>query len=734
MTPIDRRSFLGSIAAAGLSTAALPESIAKALEIAPHTVTGTIEDVRHIVVLMQENRSFDHYFGMLRGVRGFSDPRAVKLYGSGDPVFVQPNKNESGVVQSPPTQVPFRPTGNDLGLAFLPDLAHGWRDAHGAWNNGRYDGWIQNKSRTTMAYLQRSDIPFHYGLADAFTVCDAYHCSTMTSTDPNRYYLWTGWCGQGGANDPDSPTSGSTPGAVSLVNSTGNGVPPFGPVVTNAEAGYNWRTYPERLGAAGISWKVYQDTGVGLTAAGSWGWGTPYIGNYGDNALLYFTQYQNATPGSALFEGARRGTTIFDGTTYTNGTLFDQVRADVLNGTLPQVSWIVAPEAESEHPNWPAGYGAWYLSNMLSALTANPAVWASTVFIICYDENDGYFDHVVPPTPPMSAAQGKSTVSTVNEIYPGTTSTGYPAGPYGLGARVPMLIVSPWSKGGWVCSETLDATSIIRFIERRFGVREPNISPWRRSVCGDLTSAFDFRATSATPARLPSTAGFAPPQAEIDATTKHDSLAVVVPSTGMPTQEAGLRLARALPYRLQVDGAPVAGTAKFTLNFVNNGSVGAWFHVRTANDSVAGGATGPWGYTVEPGKSLSDTWTAPAATGAYDLSVHAHNGFFRHYAGGAGAGSARIVVRLIERANGSLSVLASNLGSVTTICTVTDRYTGASSHQSVEPGANFRSDWHLEATYRWYDLVVTASTDASFVCQLAGYVETGAHGVSDPLL
>ena len=189
---------------------------------------------------------------------------------------------------------------------------------------------------------------------------------------------------------------------------------------------------------------------------------------------------------------SRTGTQIYNSAngTYNNGTLFDQLRSDVMNNTLPQVSWIAAPEAYSEHPNWPANYGAWYVSNVLSALTSNPAVFASTVFIICYDENDGFFDHIVPPTPPMSAAQGKSTVSTVNEIYPGTTSANFPAGPYGLGARVPTLVISPWSKGGWVCSEVFDHTSPIRFIEQRFGVTEPNITPWRRTVCGD----YDFGA------------------------------------------------------------------------------------------------------------------------------------------------------------------------------------------------------------------------------------------------
>ena len=178
------------------------------------------------------------------------------------------------------------------------------------------------------------------------------------------------------------------------------------------------------------------------------------------------------------------------------GTLFDEFRADIAAGKLPQVSWIVAPEAYTEHPNWPANYGAWYISQFLDALTANPEVWSKTAFFLCYDENDGFFDHVVPPTVPASSAQGLSTVDTVNEYFEGNSE--YPAGSIGFGVRVPMIVISPWSKGGYVSSEFFDHTSLIRFIEQRFGPNnpelvEPNITPWRRAVSGDLTSAFNFK-------------------------------------------------------------------------------------------------------------------------------------------------------------------------------------------------------------------------------------------------
>ncbi|MBE7212104.1 MAG: phospholipase C, phosphocholine-specific, partial [Gluconacetobacter diazotrophicus] len=495
-SPNDRRTFL-KLLGSGAFAATMEGSIRKALAIPAHHRTGTIDDVGHIVVLMQENRSFDHYFGTLSGVRGFSDPRVAAL-ATGRPVWYQPD-GASYVL-------PFHPDAPDLGLQFLEDLPHDWTTTHAAWNHGLYDQWVPQKGTTTMAHLSRADIPYHYALADAFTVCDAYHCSILSSTDPNRYYMWTGWVGNDGKAG--------------------------GPVVDNAEAGYDWHTYPERMQAAGITWTVYQDVGAGLTAAESWGWGSDaYIGNYGDNSLLYFHQYQNAPDNSPLAERARTGTDI-----KVSGTLFDRFRADVLNGTLPQVSWIAAPEAYCEHPNWPANYGAWYVSQILDILTANPEVWSRTVFLLTYDENDGFFDHVVPPTPAATATTGGSTVSTANEFFPG--SAHYAPGPYGLGIRVPMLVISPWSKGGYVNSQVFDHTSIIRFIEARFAKHDPslietNITPWRRAVCGDLTSCFDFRTPNAARVAPPPTAGYAPPDA-----VRHPDYKPAVPAAqAMPTQE-----------------------------------------------------------------------------------------------------------------------------------------------------------------------------------------------------
>ncbi|MDX6356845.1 MAG: phospholipase, partial [Streptomyces sp.] len=545
MTELNRRRFL-QIAGATAGFTALSSSITRAAAIPASRRTGTLKDVEHIVVLMQENRSFDHYFGSMRGVRGFGDPRPVRLP-SGKSVWHQPN----GTGET----LPYRPDAEDLGLQFIEGLNHEWTGSHKAVNGGAYDQWIPAKTTGTMAYLTREDIPFHYALADAFTVCDAYHCSLIGGTDPNRYYMWTGYTGNDGTGD--------------------------GPVLDNSEAGYGWTTYPERLEQAGVSWKIYQDVGDGLDAAHSWGWiEDAYRGNYGDNSLLYFHQYQNSKPGDALFEKALTGTNAAAGDGF-----FDRLQADVKAGTLPEVSWIVAPEAFCEHPNWPANYGAWYVSQVLDALTSNPEVWSKTALFITYDENDGYFDHLVPPM--VLSGRGASTADTSLEQFAGNGT--YAAGPYGLGQRVPMLAVSPWSTGGYVCSETFDHTSIIRFIESRFGVHEPNISPWRRAICGDLTSAFDFGLKQDKPATLPDTDGYQPPDNK-----RHDSYVPVPPAEqALPKQERGSRPARPLPYVPVVDAEVTAASGTIDLTFTAGAAAGASFHVTSANRT-----DGPWAYAT----------------------------------------------------------------------------------------------------------------------------------------
>src|SRR5262245_32802325 len=531
---LDRRTFLQLTGAAALMTT-LEANIAKAIAIPSNNQTRSIQDVEHIVILMQENRPFDHHFGTLRGVRGFADPRAVNinlpLKGGGTApvsVFLQPAgaANEAAGYGVPPDSdglggptdgvdviPPFRvdpakvqPGLTSDGLAYLPGTDHSWEGIHAAWNQGQYDHWAAHMGPMAMSYMTRQDLPYHHALADAFTVGDAYYCSVMGPTNPNRDYLWTGCIGN-----------------VNYLGSGGTDGHGAGPVTHNGLSDNNayfvWETLPEVLENAGVSWKIYQDL-AGATFApdfGGDGSRTSFAGNFGDNTMLYFNQYLTAAPGTPLFDSAATGTEIVrtipnasapeDAWRAWAESLFDPFRKDVEGGTLPQVSWIVAPAGYTEHSDWPNNYGAWYISQVLDILVANPEVFSKTVLIVNYDEADGSFDHIVPPTPPQSAAHGASTVSIENEIV--TTST--PNGPIGLATRVPFLAISPWSKGGYVNSQVFDHSSVVQFIEKRFGVHERNISPWRRAVAGDLTSVFNFANPNDAPVSLHSTAGFLPP-------------------------------------------------------------------------------------------------------------------------------------------------------------------------------------------------------------------------------
>jgi phospholipase C len=611
-----------------------------------------------------------------------------------------------------------------LGFAYLPGTDHSWQGTHLAWNEARYDMWAIQHGPMTMSYMTREDIPYHYALADAFTVGDAYYCSIMGPTNPNRCYLWSGCVGN-----------------VNYLGSGGTDGLGAGPITYNGLSVNNaylvWQTLPEVLQDAGITWKVYQDL-AGTTFAPDFGDGTgnSFAGNFTDNSLLYFKQYATAGAGTPLFDNGATGTEITKIIPAASAPesawlawaehLFDNFRSDVQNGKLPQVSWIVAPAGYTEHADWPINYGAWYISQIFDILVSNPEVFSKTVFIINYDEADGSFDHIVPPSPPQTPASGASTVSIENEIV--TTST--PTGPIGLGTRVPFIAISPWSKGGYVNSQVFDHTSVIQFIEKRFGVYEKNISPWRRAVAGDLMSVFNFADPNHTHAQLPSTQSDLPPVAELgggNVNTLVPTLTGVV--IGMPTQEKGIRPARALPYELDAHASVNALSSTVTLKFSNTGDATAVFQVRTGNaaDTVRQ-------YTVEPGKELTDIWNV---TSSYDLSVYGPNGFVRYFKGSIGSSAAVLNVRSKHDRGGdcgSIEWKITNLAAKHAEVSVLDAYTGHSRTQPLRSGEKFEEKLALREFYGWYDLIVTVAGDPAFKYRLAGHVETGRESFSDPAL
>ena len=551
----------------------------------------------------------------------------------------------------------------------------------------------------------------------------------MGPTNPNRTYLWAGCVGN---------LSNLGPGGTD-----GHGAGPMtynGLSINNAY--WTFPTFPEVLQAAGVSWKIYQDL-AGQTFSPDFGDGTgnSFAGNFTDNSVLYFNQYATAPSSSPLFQNGCTGTEIIN--IIPNGGapesqwlawaehLFDQFRSDVQNGTLPQVSWIVAPAGYTEHSDWPVNYGAWYISQVLDILVSNPDVFSSTVLLINYDEADGSFDHILPPTPPPSAAFGASTVSTVNEVVTAVGEpSGFQSGPIGLNCRVPFLAISPWSKGGYVNSQVFDHTSVVQFIEKRFGVFEPNISPWRRAVCGDLTSMFNFSIQNQASISLPSTTEFLPPVDELaggNVNTFVPTLNSVI--LGVPAQEQGVRPARALPYELNVHAAVNASQGSVTLTFFNTGSATVVFQVRSGNPADVVRT-----YTVEPGKQLSDSWSAVSS---YNLSVYGPNGFIRFFNGSIGSGAAVLDVVSSYQTQGRGFILwqIANLASTPAQVNVFDAYKGKTqTSQLLQPGQTLNDKLQLAPFHGWYDLILTVDGDPSFKYRLGGHVETGKDSISDPAL
>jgi phospholipase C len=739
-----RRRFLTGTAttgAAALALSAFPPSIRRALAIPANNKTGTIKDVEHIVILMQENRSFDHYFGTLMGVRGFGDRFTIPLP-KGLNVWQQTDASGKLVL---PYHLDSR-KGNAQRDGGTP---HDWADSQNAWDNGRMYQWPRYKTTKAMGYHKEAEIPFQFALANAFTLCDAYHCSMHTGTDANRAFHLTG-------------TNGAIPTNTAFVKNEWDwidGRP------ESVNTGYTWKTYAERLEEAGVRWISYQnmpdewgdnmlgafrqfrqanlDSGYPVSSGGEPN--TPYA-NTGQP--LPYRAYDRATDDakSPLYKGVAN---TLPGTRPEN--YLDAFRRDIREGKLPQVCWMNAPSIYCEHPG-PSSpvQGAWFLQEVLDALTAVPEVWSKTVLLVNFDENDGYFDHLPSPSAPSPQGDGtfagKTTLpdaALAPEYFthpapPGSTKQPAPDGRvYGPGPRVPMYVISPWSRGGWVNSQAFDHTSVIRFIEARFGVKEPNIGTFRRTVCGDLTSAFNFANPNDEP--LPALAGRSTRDQADQLRLSQEALGQVpLPiDPQLPRQATGTRPSRALPYELHASARADAAAGTLQLLFSNTGKAGAVFHVY---DKLNLGRL-PRRYTVEAGKTLDDTWAAAADnSGFYDLWVLGPNGFHRHFKGNLNAvraSGANPEVRVCyDIANGNVYLDMRNTGTKGCKFTVSAKAYRSDGPwvATIEAGAAAQQHWELATSGQWYDFAVACDSDPAYLRRFAGRVETGRHTVSDPAM
>jgi phospholipase C len=452
---------IGHVRAMGAETARRAASIKPA--------GSDLGAVKHVVFLMQENRSFDHYFGALGGVTGYDDTNNRGAF-----TQAWPGGSQSDLL-------PFHMNTKKQDAECTYDLNHGWPAEHICWNGGAMDSFVSTHTSSqyegmlgenTMGYYEKGDIPFYWDLADKFTICDNYFCSVLGPTHPNRLMAISGTI------DP----AGVAGGPILVTNSS----------QSQFQGTCTWETMPDVLTANSISWKCYNPYGSNYQPGASY-----FVSK---NMLLYFNQYANASPSSAPYQNAFSyyGPDVNGG--LTSNPSPNSFAADVAANTLPQVSWILSPDSYDEHPPAPAQLGEWYTQQILNTLLSNPTVWASTVLFIMYDENDGFFDHVPPPTAPA----GTTGEYLTNESPTTMTQSGGIAGPIGLGVRVPMLVVSPFSAGGWSCSDVFDHTSQLKLLETLFGVTAPNISSWRRSTVGDLTTTLPVLGSPVTKApKLP---------------------------------------------------------------------------------------------------------------------------------------------------------------------------------------------------------------------------------------
>jgi len=831
----------------------IPASILKAMAIDP-TPGSTWMDAEHIVILMQENRSFDHCFGSMRGVRGFNDPRAIQLP-NGNPVWLQ--SNEAGQ-----TYAPFHLDLKHTKATWMNSLPHDWKNQVNARNDGRFDQWLEEKRSgdpeyadmpLTMGYYNRQDIPFYYTLADGFTVCDQHFCSSLTGTTPNRLFFWTG-----------------TIRAEQNENSRAN--------VWNEDADYeslHWKTFPEVLEDNDISWKFYQNEvsiDVGFKDEQE-----AWLSNFGDNPLEYFSQYnirihdkhiiqqrklmnslpaeiqslqkkletlpaadvsrtdiQNKINGNkqaldlAIAELknynrqnfdqlSARGKNLHQKAFVTNvndpdyhsleeivyedngvkrnfklpkGDLFQQFRQDVNTGKLPAVSWLAAPENLSDHPS-SAWYGAWYVSELMDILTKNPDIWKKTIFILTYDENDGYFDHVPPFVAPHS---GKPETGKVSEgidtsvefvtVRQEKERNGFPVSfdresPIGLGYRVPLVVASPWSRGGFVNSEVFDHTSTLQFLEKFLSqktgkpVKDENISAWRRVVSGDLTSifrsspgeksaglaflekdAFMESVYNAKFKRLPG--DFKKLNLQEISQFKKNPYA----SPFMPKQEKGIKPSCGLAYQLYADGALNAEKNAFEIRFESGNKIfgektlGSPFNVyapgkylQVENGSPKFKNLRTWAFAVKPAYPLGFSWPlTDFENNIYLLRVYGPNGFFREMKGSQNDPLVNIYCEYPVNESGQLTGNVSLRTDIENNTALTleliDNAYKMPGIKEIVPVKPVNADkWvpkiipiDLSKQYGWYDFTIKISGNEIFERRYAGRVETGESGFSDPFM
>ncbi|KAK2616742.1 hypothetical protein QQS21_000354 [Conoideocrella luteorostrata] len=433
---------------AGLRFASLSQAVLLCSQLVGNANAGSLADIDHVVLFMQENRAFDHYFGTMAGVRGFKD--ANLQMNNGVPVWKQLTTKQQTTETDYVTPWYLNYLGGTWPEATqcMTAGSNGWYQNHAAWNFGSNDHWAMNNTPWSIGFYKKDDLPTHWALAENWVVGDMYQESVVASTNPNRV-AWV----SGSINVPGSPQRPDQGGNPYIDNNETPGC---------EQGGINcfplkWKTAAEYYEDAGISWNVFQDAD-----------------NYDDNPYAWFDQFRKATKGSPLYDHGMQGTSL--------ASFYERAA----NGTLPAVSYVVGPMQLSEHPPYSPNDGAW-LQDAITRAVINSPKYNKTALMISYDETGGWFDHVDPYRSP-DGTPGEWLDDPWGQV--GHTF----AGP---GFRLPFYIISPWTRNGGVYTEHSDHNSQIKFIERWQAAKGKNVETsemvhWRRENMGDLVGAFDF--------------------------------------------------------------------------------------------------------------------------------------------------------------------------------------------------------------------------------------------------
>jgi phospholipase C len=661
-------------AANGLGTGSSPGTT-------PSGLTGTLADIKHVVVLVQENRSFDHYYGMVPGVRGFADKQAL-TFQNGLSVFHQPDpsRSDGGYL------LPFRLVSGKVNALGMNSLPHGWAtDGVPMWNKGAWDRWTTYKTPQTMGYFTEDDIPWHWALVNNWTICDHNHCSFNGSTDPNRFYMWSGTI------DP-------------------NGVA-GGPELSNPPSGNpSWTSIYDLMQDAGVDWRA-------MAAAG----------DANDMGARSFARIHAAATSSdpAVRDQAVRGKLVDAPPLVllpnaTDPANIDLILADFIqacaNNSLPEVAFINSGNGWDEHPA-STDRGMAFTYRVIQAMASNPDVWNSTLLITTYDENDGLFDHVLPPM---------AELGTKDEFVKGN--------PLGPGGRVPLMLISPWTRhnGGAVCSEVFDHTSVTQFLEvwlqeaRGKAIHNPNITDWRRTVCGDLRSAFDFANPDFSVPELPDATVL------VAAVAADQKLPVAAPppvgQQNMPVPAAedpsSRRVRRPVPYAQNAVMSADGSTGEVTVTLSNDGDSGCSLLVYP--DAYLPLRATP--YTVVKGTPRTHVWDTRVTGGQYAMSIYGPDRFIRAFAGtvrheGMGIGAAPTATpELVTGTDRVLRVHLGNEGLNQVVFSLTPNdYAGTPQTVVVGGGGTATVDWPTDQD-GYYDVIITDTSDSGFRHRYAGRI------------